>query len=57
MCQATPHAEQAFRAAAALGCSLPSSLQFWAVYGELTASERTFTSQPGIPDRLIRPLA
>ena len=56
--QATARAEQAFRAAAALGCVLPPSLQFWAVYGILTTQERdTFTSQPGIPDQLIRQLA
>jgi hypothetical protein len=55
--QATARAEQAFRGAAALGCVLPPSLQFWAVYGILTQERVTFTTQPGIPDRLIRQLA
>jgi hypothetical protein len=47
-------AEQAFSTTAALGCYLPPNQCFWAVYGILTAPERVaFTSQPGIPDRLI----
>jgi hypothetical protein len=58
--QDTARPEQAFRAAAALGCVLPPSLQFWVVYCILiTPAPKlvTFTSQPGISDRLIRQLA
>jgi hypothetical protein len=55
---AVARAEQALRAAAALGCDLPPNKQFCPVYGILTAPERfTFTSQPWIPDRLISQLA
>ena len=54
---AAARAELAFRSASAHGCQPGEAGRFWAVFGFLTALERsTFTGRPGVRGRMQRPL-